>query len=410
MCLRPNASYSTADPLEGQTGLQAATVFGDDIEHDLVLDFLNHLDSPTRIQTNVNFETQNGMTPLILACVLNLHLDRLLAEPTLDINYKNAFSYSALMAACEANQLGVVKKLLRQPAINRSDLNPGFCLACKGGHQALVEFLLQCPQVDLNYGMSNDDEFEVRCMLYYTGFHEACLNGHLDVVQHLVQHCGVDVNYGVPLNDENENEKDMFPHGVSSFYLACQSDHAEVVRFLLSLPQLDPRQLCNALCAAQDMDIVEMVLAHPHFNINSDVGELPPLTIACVDRQLEKLARLLAVPSIDVNFKHNNDTTAFMIACSKGFVQAVQLFLAHPELDVASVNQHGADALSITSDAGHADVVALLLEHEHFNSKAVRGQENVTCLVVACGHGYEAVVSILLQHPAIEVNAVQGVC
>ncbi|ETV63514.1 hypothetical protein H257_19562, partial [Aphanomyces astaci] len=187
-------------------------------------------------------------------------------------------------------------------------------------------------------------------------------------------------------------------HGVSSFYLACQSDHAEVVRFLLSLPQLDPRQLCNALCAAQDMDIVEMVLAHPHFNINSDVGELPPLTIACVDRQLEKLARLLAVPSIDVNFKHNNDTTAFMIACSKGFVQAVQLFLAHPELDVASVNQHGADALSITSDAGHADVVALLLEHAHFNSKAVRGQ----ALGVACAHGRLEVVKLLLACPALD--------
>ncbi|RHY66498.1 hypothetical protein DYB37_011385 [Aphanomyces astaci] len=243
MCLRPNAFCPTADPLEDQSGVRhrshvhGQTPLGDDIEHELMLDFLNHLDSPSRTQTNVNFETQNGMTPLIMACVLNLHVDRLLAEPSLDLNYKNAFSYSALMAACEANQVEVVKTLLTQPTIDRSDINAGFCLACKGGYAELVAFLLTChADLDLSFGMAMEDELE--------GFSEACLHGHLDVVRYLVESTDVDVNYGV------HDDIDMFPHGVSSFYLACQSDHAEVVRFLLSLPQLDPRQLCNVLLAS----------------------------------------------------------------------------------------------------------------------------------------------------------------
>ncbi|RHY61196.1 hypothetical protein DYB34_008505, partial [Aphanomyces astaci] len=264
MCLRPNAFCPTADPLEDQSGVRhrshvhGQTPLGDDIEHELMLDFLNHLDSPSRTQTNVNFETQNGMTPLIMACVLNLHVDRLLAEPSLDLNYKNAFSYSALMAACEANQVEVVKTLLTQPTIDRSDINAGFCLACKGGYAELVAFLLTChADLDLSFGMAMEDELElisgfdqailndhmdvVSAVLAHLattleednlGFSEACLHGHLDVVRYLVESTDVDVNYGV------HDDIDMFPHGVSSFYLACQSDHAEVVRFLLSLPQL----------------------------------------------------------------------------------------------------------------------------------------------------------------------------
>ncbi|KAF0716948.1 hypothetical protein AaE_010959 [Aphanomyces astaci] len=184
MCLRPNAFCPTADPLEDQSGVQDTAPLGDDIEHELMLDFLNHLDSPSRTQTNVNFETQNGMTPLIMACVLNLHVDRLLAEPSLDLNYKNAFSYSALMAACEANQVEVVKTLLTQPTIDRSDINAGFCLACKGGYAELVAFLLTChADLDLSFGMAMEDELEL-----ISGFDQAILNDHMDVVSAVLAH------------------------------------------------------------------------------------------------------------------------------------------------------------------------------------------------------------------------------
>ncbi|ETV91322.1 hypothetical protein, variant [Aphanomyces invadans] len=444
MCQRPNAFNTTAHSDEDRQDLHDATLVGDDIEQDMVLDFLHNLDNPARTQINVNFETQSGMTPLILACILNQHVDRVLAEPTLDINYKNAYDCSALMAACEANQLEVVQKLLAHPAIDLGDLNASFCMACKGGHDSVVDYLLSTyPDIDLNYGMTTEDDqiehisglelaimnghekvvlsvlkqcfstdyakfnatLHVRAsalskacqvgnvniakLILATGnfesihlsdgMNEACSNGHLPIVQLLVDDYEVDINYGEPLDALDSDDPDMFPLGVTPFYLACQSNHKEIVQYLLTLPCLDPRQLCSALNAAPDMDIVDVLLSHPKLNINDTVGDLPPLTIACVDGHLPKLARLLAVPDIDVNYRHNNDTTAFMIACSKGSVDAVKLFLGHPELDLSAVNQHGADVLSIASDAGHADVVSLLLEHAHFDAKEVRGPRRGVC-------------------------------
>ncbi|KAF0686271.1 Aste57867_21877 [Aphanomyces stellatus] len=450
--------------------MEDATTFGDggvaegeDVQP--VLDFLNQLDNADRAETDINFETQHGMTPLIFVSISGMHgkLERLLADPALDINYRNKFECSAVIAACESNQVEVVKALAAQPSLQRSDLNAGFCLACREGHVPVIEYLLTCADLNHEYALQTHDDdhvytgfdnacaydrlnvislllehykttslacikelvvsgFNMACRMDHEdvvefllnrdeldktlmnqGFHEACVGGSLSIVKTLLTHPEVDVNFGVSLNQEDAEEMEMFPNGVTSFFLACQENHKPVVALLLDHPQLDPVQISYALCAAQEMDMVELLLAHPNASLHTGVGGLPPLTIACVDGHLPKLTRLLQEPSIDVNYKHDNGTTAFMVACANGFVDAAKQLLLQPKLEMTLTNQHGASVMSIAAEAGHLDIVALLLQYPAFNNATEIGE----ALSVACAHGQVEVVEHFLDYPEIDAKQLQ---
>ncbi|CAK4767366.1 unnamed protein product [Aphanomyces euteiches] len=237
-CLRPSAFNPSQDAVEDHATAGEVDAFEETDGAAPVVEYLNHLESSTdqSSQTNPNFETEGGMTPLIFACISNMPamIRRLLQMPEIAINYKNK----------------------------------GFCLACRQGHVQMVEFLLDCPDVDSTYLYKTPDDEElsglalacahgrfsvVQTLLKHIknhnideelilgglvmacrmghhdiaallldegnpttdhlnhGFHEACTAGHASIVDLLLQNPQVDVNFGVPLNDDDIEEMEMFP-------------------------------------------------------------------------------------------------------------------------------------------------------------------------------------------------------
>jgi ankyrin repeat protein len=164
--------------------------------------------------------------------------------------------------------------------------------AAEQGHAAVVEKLLQQPNIDPN---------QVRTQTKTTPLHIAVHHGHVEIVKAILGHQQVEVNSGnigtqmSPLND------------------AVQLGREEVVEVLLG---------------AKDIDVNHTVMS----------TGVSPLIEAC-ELNHEHIAKLLlASRDIEVNHAHNNGSTALSIATHKNQDEIRKMLLAHPGIDSSTAN------------------------------------------------------------------------
>ncbi len=176
---------------------------------------------------------------------------------------------------------------------------------------------------------SNELTFHISSHQY--NFIIAASEGDLDSVKNLYEN-----------KTANINPNALSSTGVTPLFLAAQNNHLEVVKYLLTLKDIDvglvtPFNQSTALHTAAfkgHLDIVDAILKTPagllHQNTKGMKGEYTPIYVASQNGHIEVVKRLLAAGA-DPNLKNNVGFTALDIASS------VEMILL---LDGCDVNIH----------------------------------------------------------------------
>lgn len=173
---------------------------------------------------NVNAQSPNGWTPLILAAQRNRPdvLNLLINHPETKVNESSSAGMTALKAAAQSGHLAATQVLLRHPAIdvNTQDAQGRTPLAwaALNGHELVVRILAHHKEIQLNLP---DSEGWSPLML-------AAREGHSEIVETLLTRPGLALN----LRD---------PKGETALIAATAHNRIGVVKLLVAQPGLDIR-------------------------------------------------------------------------------------------------------------------------------------------------------------------------
>eukprot|EP00455_Lapot_gusevi_P042517 TRINITY_DN5051_c0_g1_i1.p1 TRINITY_DN5051_c0_g1~~TRINITY_DN5051_c0_g1_i1.p1 ORF type:complete len:337 (+),score=17.90 TRINITY_DN5051_c0_g1_i1:20-1030(+) len=256
---------------------------------------------------------------------------------------------------CERGDMAVLDHLLQIPEVDvTADENAAIRIASANGHISVVDRLLQVPQVDAT---ACDNE----------AIQLASANGHLSVVDRLLAVPEVVATVG-------DSQALLF---------AVRHGRWAVVDRLLAVPGVDARDNRALIAAAEKghTDVVDHLLCLPR--LDSTAPDHSP-HFTSFTRYLAVLTRLCAtMPSLEVG--PSLDT-----AKSQGAWQIVETLLSHPS---AAVTLGLADASVLRCPiTRHLHAIHLCSEHEKFLSnssagEAIRGAYSVAYEVMRQGEG-----------------------
>ena len=205
-------------------------------------------------------------------------------------------------------------------------------MASEKGQTEVVQLLIEHPKTVVTKGIGVNEEGYLKiayqifsCAIIEMNTNEellvAALVGNLTKVTMLLHH-----------NETDVNTYDCF-HRTSLFWAATKG-HTDLVKLLLTFPQIDVN-MGNPLLLASKFgyaDIVELIKVQPQIRVND---ESPA-----------------------------DGSTALFQASKNGHYKVVRILLQHPEIDVNSgLITNGETSLYVASQSGHEEVVKLLLGH-----------------------------------------------
>ncbi|WP_255458827.1 MULTISPECIES: ankyrin repeat domain-containing protein [unclassified Herbaspirillum] len=235
------------------------------------------------------------------------------------INTVNARGLTALMLACEENKLHIVELLLPHAGLDinlasvvdgRGSPKSALSIAVEQGCHAVVEKLLQRPEIDVNAG---------------TPLVESLLYEQLNIYQLLLRDPRTDIN------------------GVDEF-----GDTA-----LVWVAQLGDTQL------------IEQLLAFPLIDPNRGV----PLIQAAMRGELNTIRLLLAHERTDINCRDMCGSTALLEAARYGHLDVVTELLSTSHIDIGVVNAHGETELGVAPPEIRQQLEMLLQERARSQSR-----------------------------------------
>jgi ankyrin repeat protein len=168
----------------------------------------------------------------------------------IDPNVVNSSNCTALMEACRGGKLDVVQFLLGIEGIDvhrQDDLGrTAFCLAAEEGHSQVVKLLLMRDDIDINRL-----DYGGRTALFLACHKEDASYASYETVDLLLKQDGINLN---------ARETDT---GYTPLAAACLNNNTDIVRLLLSRPDMDPNAVGNdgasilALTYSHYMDMEE---------------------------------------------------------------------------------------------------------------------------------------------------------
>jgi len=272
--------------------------------------------------TNVNYENDEGETPLIAARRNKNHsLIKLLIEKGADINYENKKGLTALMSACGENDIESVKILLTMGV----DVN----YISKNGNTAL----LSACDMDIYSGYVNDKELCVDLikLLVICGaninhknhggrsvFYSIFERHDYDLIESLIDFC--------------DDIECVDIHGNTILIWCCYRGNIVSVDYLVKRGanvNVVNSEECTPLiyaCTSGDIGMVRYLLksgANPDHQNN--IGHTP-LICACIDGDID-MVNLLINYNADINYVNKNKDCALTYACINNHVEIVKLLL-----------------------------------------------------------------------------------
>lgn len=170
--------------------------------------------------------------------------------------------------------------------------------------------------------------------------------------------------------------------GGTALQRAVESNRVEVVRYLLTLPELDVNENENTsqwtplLAAAIHgfADIVKLLLEHPEVDVSakSRFGHTA-LIYASMNNHHAVVRMLLADERVDVNATDDSEDDALMLASKRNALESVELLLAHPKIELR--NTLGKSALAYATSSGNSKIVSALKAHEGVEFKTEVGRK-----------------------------------
>jgi ankyrin repeat protein len=261
---------------------------------------------------------------------------KILLDPRLDVNLKNAAGDSALMAAMKDKAKpygkdGLIEKLLTHPNIdvNTTDINGKtlFTVALELRQIEWAEKLLKFPKFNFNHKNSNNETHLTQLLQFYLyNSHRKDLDaGVFDYIQkQFVKMSAQDINL------KNQNS--------------------------------DNPLLLKAVSLKQDLRYLRMILSRPDIEINSQNSQGNTIVMILADSHdpSPALAELLRHPKVDVNVKNNEGKTALMIAFEKSYEMGnMKNLMAHPKINKNAKYPDGETILQKAKKHHHDKVIQL---------------------------------------------------
>ena len=296
-------------------------------------------------------------------------------------------------------------------------------IAVRGGHDKIVELLVEREDVDVNLIVGEADapwifpiskEFSIfRDLLKrkvidvntknYDGKvspRHAAGNGDVDIVKLLLNMEAI-----IQGNLRNDN-------GFSPLNLASKWSQERVVKALLSRAdiEIDSRDvnertpLMNAAGNGHQA-VVELLLSHPNIEVNlTDSNGKNALNFAIKREAILNVELLKSRSNLDVNLRDSDGRTALHLALTRGSIKIVELLLSRSDTDVNQKDRFGRNAFQLAPKRGSIKMLKLLMSRSDIDLNA-RDNTGSTLLFESAKHGRFGMVELLLERTDVDVNS-----
>ena len=407
---QPLISVNKALDTSGVNSLVAALKNG---HNGAVEILLNHA------ETDVNQGPKNGRTPLIIAAS-NINstesVQMLLAKPGIDVNRQIFDGQTALFLAVKSKHSVAVELLLRCPKTDTELLDEDY--------KSAKDYITESDLPDIGIA------FDTRGSLTKEKGHSCCSDSINRGLLRAVEDGDlpwVKTFMKCPQMDINVRNQD----GVTPLNVAAREGYNEIVRLLLSNPDVDTNQYNSmngktALIVASEegkWEIVKMLLRNAQINVEiSDINGKTSLQRAAYNGHLMAVKLLLrCTKTIVDNIESKSDDIVEAIdmrsyllrigltcclnvddgllqAATKGYHREIKGHLLCPDSNINVRDRKGRTPLYLASLKGHDMSVQVLLEDERINTDIGKLLEGGTAFSIASEKGRDKVMQKLISH------------
>ncbi|KAL0207758.1 hypothetical protein P9112_012386 [Eukaryota sp. TZLM1-RC] len=320
---------------------------------------------------SINCTDFQNFTPLHLACMKGdshfFHISDLVSNGA-DIHALTSKNYSPLMLACESNSPKVVNLLIKvgsslaAPLDKKDRYRTALHIAVKHNHFSLIPLLLS----------TNPNPNLCEPRFGSTALHLACMLNHVQCVRALLEF-------------KRTNLLAITDHQWSVLHLAAEHGSLEVIRFLLTVPQIKDLMAMKTKSGRTAL----------HIGVKKRNGG---------NRGGKRLDILNILSDfIDVNASDSASLTALHLAIHNNFTKAVGLLVQKGGNVEARESRFRYSPLHIavlqSKFQENSNIFELLIKKGQIDVN-ITAKFNWTSLMLACLHANQKVVEILLENGA----------
>ena len=282
----------------------------------------------TEIKCDLEAEDKNSNRPLHIACLFSgsVELVSYLIKANCDVNARGFQGRTILHSACEKNHLEVVKFLVTEikcdvEAEDRDSDRPLHIACLFSGSVELVSYLIKVAGCDINAR-----GFQGRTIL-----HMACEKNHLEVVKFLV----TEIKCDLESEDKNSNRP---------LHRACLfSGSVELLSYLIKIAGCDinamglqGRTILHMACEKNHLEVVKFLVTEIKCDLEAeDKNSNRPLHIACLfSGSVELVSYLIKIAGCDINARGENKKTCLHYSCERNSYDIVKLISTQPQCNL----------------------------------------------------------------------------